>query len=185
MVSYIDLADSLAAEISRGERRPGERLPTHRELAWKLGRSVGTVTRAYRELERRGLVRGEVGRGTFVTDPDGDARQPASDTIFPAEVLGRAAPREIDMSLNYIRHPSGEELVRWALAAVVQTPPGARSEIYRDSRGDDALILIAQGAVFAGVRVDPGDGQPRLRDAEVPLQRHGGNLRCSDDGRRR
>lgn len=143
MVSYIDLADRLAAEISRGERRPGERLPTHRELAWKLGRSVGTVTRAYRELERRGLVRGEVGRGTFVTDPDGDARQQASDTIFSAEVLGRAAPREIDLSLNYIRHPSGEELVRWALAAVAQNPPGARYEIYRDSRGDDAQRDVA------------------------------------------
>jgi DNA-binding transcriptional MocR family regulator len=44
-------------------------LPTHRELAQTLGLNVGTVSRAYAEARRRGLIRGEVGRGTFVATP--------------------------------------------------------------------------------------------------------------------
>ena len=46
--------------------RPDSRLPTHRELARQLGISVQTVSIGYREAERRGYLRSEVGRGTFV-----------------------------------------------------------------------------------------------------------------------
>ena len=42
------------------------RMPTHRELARQLGVSVQTVSLSYKEAERRGYLRGEVGRGTFV-----------------------------------------------------------------------------------------------------------------------
>ena len=45
------------------------RLPTHRDLAYRLGVTVGTISRAYSEAERRGLIGGEVGRGTFVRQP--------------------------------------------------------------------------------------------------------------------
>lgn len=63
---YLALADVLSEAIADGHLAPGERLPTHRALAEKLGVTTGTVTRAYLEAEQRGLVRGEVGRGTFV-----------------------------------------------------------------------------------------------------------------------
>lgn len=65
---YVAIADILAADIAAGRLKAGDRLPTHRELAWKLGVTVGTVTRAYAEAERRGLIAGEVGRGTFIRD---------------------------------------------------------------------------------------------------------------------
>jgi len=64
---YIAIADALAGDVNGGRLQPGERLPTHRELARRLGVNVVTVTRAYTEAARRGLVEGEVGRGTFVT----------------------------------------------------------------------------------------------------------------------
>src|SRR6476469_10186316 len=64
--TYVALADALAGDIARGRLHPGDRLPTHRALARELGVTVGTVARAYSEAERRGLVGGEVGRGTFV-----------------------------------------------------------------------------------------------------------------------
>ncbi|MDK8307376.1 PLP-dependent aminotransferase family protein [Corynebacterium imitans] len=64
------LAGALESDILRGEIAPGARLPAHRDLARRLGISVGTVTRAYMNLERRGLVTGEHGRGTFVAAPD-------------------------------------------------------------------------------------------------------------------
>lgn len=63
---YAAIADALAADVALGRFKPGDRLPTHRDLAWRLGVTVGTVSRAYAEAERRGLVSGEVGRGTYV-----------------------------------------------------------------------------------------------------------------------
>ncbi len=63
---YRAIAGAIASAIQAGELRPGDRLPTHRDLAWRLGVTVGTVTRAYREAEQRGYLAGEVGRGTFV-----------------------------------------------------------------------------------------------------------------------
>src|SRR5512147_2865479 len=65
---YVAIAEQLARDLETGRLKPGDRLPTHRELAWKLGMTVGTVTRAYAEAERRGLITGEVGRGTFIRD---------------------------------------------------------------------------------------------------------------------
>ena len=54
---------------------PGTRLPPQRDLAYRLGVTVGTVSRAYALVAARGLVAGEVGRGTFVRAL---ARAPAS-----------------------------------------------------------------------------------------------------------
>ncbi len=63
---YKTLADLLAQDIEQGRLQAGDRLPTHRDLARHLSVTVGTVTRAYAEAARRGLIGGEVGRGTFV-----------------------------------------------------------------------------------------------------------------------
>jgi DNA-binding transcriptional MocR family regulator len=64
---YKELADAIERDVAAGNLRPGERLPTHRDLADALGLNVSTVTRAYREAGKRGLVSGTVGRGTFVS----------------------------------------------------------------------------------------------------------------------
>jgi len=67
---YLAIADALARDLEEGLLAPGERLPTHRALARDLGVNVVTITRAYAEAARRGLVDGEVGRGTFVSRRD-------------------------------------------------------------------------------------------------------------------
>lgn len=67
---YLKLAETIANAIRDGTLPPGSRLPTHRAFADKFGLAVATATRVYQELERRGLVVGEAGRGTFVRDPD-------------------------------------------------------------------------------------------------------------------
>ena len=64
---YRRLVDADRTTASRAERcAPGCRLPPERDLAAALKISRATVVSAYRELEARGLVRGYVGRGTFV-----------------------------------------------------------------------------------------------------------------------
>jgi len=52
--------------IADGRLEAGAKLPTHRDLAYRLGVAIGTVSCAYAEAERRGLTAGEVGRGTYV-----------------------------------------------------------------------------------------------------------------------
>ncbi|TGN58355.1 PLP-dependent aminotransferase family protein [Paracoccus liaowanqingii] len=64
--AYRSLAQGVAAAIDAGSLAPGARLPPHRDLAWQLGVSVQTVSRAYEELIRADLISGEVGRGSFV-----------------------------------------------------------------------------------------------------------------------
>ncbi|MFD2237609.1 PLP-dependent aminotransferase family protein [Aureimonas populi] len=63
---YLSLADQIARAIEDGKLVQGARLPPHRALADSLSISVQTVSRAYEELIRRGLLSGETGRGTFV-----------------------------------------------------------------------------------------------------------------------
>jgi DNA-binding transcriptional MocR family regulator len=65
-VSYTALVDDIAAEIDAGRLKPGERLPPQRQFAYEKGIAASTAARVYAELLRRGLVVGEVGRGTFV-----------------------------------------------------------------------------------------------------------------------
>ena len=64
--NYRDIVEWLAEEVNSGRLAAGERLPTQRNLAHRLGVAVATVGRAYGELARRGYVRGEVGRGSFI-----------------------------------------------------------------------------------------------------------------------
>src|SRR5690606_14646208 len=60
------LADAVEKMISSGRYGRGDRLPTHREISREAKVAIGTVTKAFDLLEKRGLVRSETGRGTFV-----------------------------------------------------------------------------------------------------------------------
>lgn len=64
---YIAIADALQRDVRSGVLKPGQKMPTHRELAEIIGVNVTTVTRAYKEAERRGLISGTIGRGTYIT----------------------------------------------------------------------------------------------------------------------
>ena len=63
---YRAIADAIDEDVQKGMLRAGTRLPPHRDLADRLGVTVTTITRAYTEATRRGLIAGHVGRGTFI-----------------------------------------------------------------------------------------------------------------------
>jgi DNA-binding transcriptional MocR family regulator len=65
-VKYKRLAEALEKSIGEGLIEPGSKLPPHRLLADSLGVTIGTISRAYGELERIGLVMARVGDGTYV-----------------------------------------------------------------------------------------------------------------------
>jgi DNA-binding transcriptional MocR family regulator len=70
---YQQLAAAIHRDVESGTLGPGDRLPPQRDLAEALGLTVGTVTRAYQIAMRRGLIAGEVGRGTFVQPRPGES----------------------------------------------------------------------------------------------------------------
>ena len=65
---YIRIVDALSADIASGRLARGQQLPTHRALARALDIDLTTVTRAYGEARRRGLIDARVGQGTFVSE---------------------------------------------------------------------------------------------------------------------
>src|ERR1700731_4835846 len=102
---YLKLADTIAAEIADGTLKAGDRLPPQRNFAWERKIAVSTASRVYSELLRRGLVVGEVGRGTFIS---GNARR------------GVAAPSEprgirIAFEFNYPILPDQTSLIAKSL----------------------------------------------------------------------
>lgn len=63
---YLRLADRIEGDITAGILPAGSKLPPQRDLAYDIGVTIGTIGRAYAVVRERGLVSGEVGRGTFV-----------------------------------------------------------------------------------------------------------------------
>lgn len=84
---YKKIAREIEDAIRRGELQPGQRLLPQRQFAWQRKIAISTATRVYAELTRRGLVSGEVGRGTFVIEH------------FPG--TGMHGMGTIDMQRNY------------------------------------------------------------------------------------
>ena len=108
---YTALAGAIAADVQAGRLRPGDRLPPQRDLADVLGVTVTTVTRGYAEAERRGLVRGEVGRGTYVRPP-------------AFEPLAAAVAGLTDLATNaLLPHAHAGELTATLAALVSRTSP--------------------------------------------------------------
>ena len=63
---YLGLSRALRDAIRQGELTEGAQLPTVRDLAWAVGVTPGTVSRAYQLATQEGLLAATVGRGTFV-----------------------------------------------------------------------------------------------------------------------
>lgn len=66
VATYLQLVHQVKHALRLGTLRPGDRLPTAKEVVDKLAINPNTVLKAYRELEREGLVAGRPGLGTFV-----------------------------------------------------------------------------------------------------------------------
>ena len=89
---YERLVAVLRADIASGELAAGVRLPPQRDLAYRLGVGLGTVTRAYVEAERAGLVSAHVGRGSFVNAPAEHRPYEREGPINLAQNIASSAP---------------------------------------------------------------------------------------------
>lgn len=119
---YKRLVKAIAGDIESGALEAGTRLAPQREAAAELGISVQTVTNAYKELERQGLIRCEVGRGSFVS-----ARVTESMSNY---ILDTTEREIVDFSIARIVH-TAEHDARWrevcATLSTVEDQPWIRS----------------------------------------------------------
>ncbi|MEJ7647427.1 MAG: GntR family transcriptional regulator [Nakamurella sp.] len=65
--AYLQIVEQTRQALLLGRLQVGDKLPTAREVVASTAINPNTVLKAYRELEREGLVQGRVGAGTFVT----------------------------------------------------------------------------------------------------------------------
>lgn len=65
---YRQIAEQLFKKMIRGEIKPGEKLPSVRELAVQTQVNPNTIQRTYNEMERMGVVETRRGQGTFVVE---------------------------------------------------------------------------------------------------------------------
>jgi GntR family transcriptional regulator len=80
VATYLQLVQQVHEALRLGLLEVGDRLPTAQQVVGALAINPNTVLKAYRDLEREGLVRARPGLGTFVvggltrTDPEAQAR---------------------------------------------------------------------------------------------------------------
>jgi len=83
IATYVQLVQQVHQALRLGILEPGDRLPTAQQVVARLAINPNTVHKAYRELEREGLVRARPGLGTFVTRSPSGA-DPATQARFLA-----------------------------------------------------------------------------------------------------
>lgn len=126
----LGIVEALEADLRAGRVRPGDRLPAQRAIAEALDVDLTTVTRAFNEARRRGLVDAHPGRGTFIREtgePDAASGGPAGATT-------------LDLSMNMPPQPTAAALHRRipeGIAALLADPRGMLHLHYQESTGSE------------------------------------------------
>lgn len=140
---YLAIAAALAADIRSGRLKPGDALPPQRELARVIGVDLTTVTRAFNEVRRQGLIEASGRRGSHVRGP-----MPGRGLRAPA------VPLAVDWRMNLPPTAPGLHLAeRFAegYRAVLQAPDAAARLQYQEAGG--ALPDRVAGAEWLAPRL--------------------------------
>ncbi|MFC4465962.1 PLP-dependent aminotransferase family protein [Streptomyces xiangluensis] len=181
MEDYRRIADRLAEEILTGRLKPGERLPPQRVFARRRRIAGSTAGRVYAELVRRGLVVGEVGRGTFVrAGPVPSGRALAEEE---GQEQGKAAGPRINLELNYPFAEGQSELLAVGLAPLLRADVLAEATRTAPVTGTPAAREAVAG-LLGGTGWRPaqervlfaGNARQAIAGALASLVRPGGRL---------
>lgn len=141
-MKYLGIVEALEADIRSGRVARGDRLPAQRAIAEALNVDLTTVTRAFNEARRRGLVEAQAGRGTFISESlDGAA-------------AGQVHPL-IDLSMNIPSQPSDVDFRKIfpnGIAGVLGSARGLLSLHYQESTGSEPDRQAA--ASWLGPRIE-------------------------------
>lgn len=193
---YLQIRDSILAEIKTGRYVPHQRLPSERELSVAYGVSRMTVRQALVDLQRGGNVYARVGKGTFASAPKID-QQLRLVTSFTQDMRGRgqrptsriltaqfqpAAPDVADpleltpgtriAVLSRVRLADERPLAIETAYLPAETVPGlfehdfARESLYEVLARDYGLTLIAASQTIEAALADPRELE--LLEMEAP-----------------
>lgn len=163
---YLALSRALREAIRAGELAEGAQLPTVRDLAWTLGVTPGTVSRAYALATQEGLLAATVGRGTFVaarvprlgpTQPlfidrevggKIDLRAPQLPEVGQAAAISAAlatlsrsvGPEWVDYPTQRVEQPLRAAICDWLSDRILG--PISADDIALTAGGQNAILLI-------------------------------------------
>jgi len=148
---YQAIVQGVRAALMSGALQAGDRLPPQRELARMLRLNVGTVTRAFDALREAGIIKGEVGRGTYLT--------PQSAADGPTSLWGHDhSLGYTDLSHNFPdqapSHPAIESIVS-ELAPIKRA--GRLLAIQADAGHAEHRSIAAHWLSSLGLRATPED----------------------------
>ena len=165
---YERIADAIERDIHESRLAPGSRLPAHRDLAHALSVGTGTVTKAYGEAERRGLLSSQVGRGSFVTAP-AEAQNPAASgpidlaynfpplgltSRYLAEAMGRLWRRQDFAATSRYTAPEGLGSARSAASRWIrdrhELEAASAGNLIQTNGGQHGLSLLLQTLCASG-----------------------------------
>lgn len=152
--TYLEVSRNLEEQVRSGQYPPGSRLPPQRDLAVELGINVSTVSRAYKELQARGLIVASKRRGSIVTG----GAMPAVGAAAPrgSEASGADADGVVDLTVN--RPATGEFLAQLArtMASISRDPRFAQTQEYQPPQGAEwARAAGAQWIAAPGFTLSP------------------------------
>lgn len=125
---YLRIVQALERAVWSGTLRPGQRLPAQRSLASELGVDLTTITRAFNEARKRGLI---------------DARGPLGSFVAPPQV---ELAQLVDLSMNLPPSPGGSqvaEVLRRGLSSVLTRSDAGNLMTYHVGGGSAADQLAA------------------------------------------
>jgi GntR family transcriptional regulator len=140
--AYAQLVQQVRESLRLGLLRPGDKLPTVREVVTSCAVNAATVLKAYRELELSGLVEARQGAGTYVSGTLGGSADPA----VMDELRGRLRGWVGDARQAGLE----DDDMRALVTSVLAEPPGELSAEQRAARAETARD--AQNQRSAGPR---------------------------------
>ncbi|MCP3723425.1 PLP-dependent aminotransferase family protein [Paraburkholderia sp. CNPSo 3272] len=152
--TYLEVSRNLEEQVRSGQYPPGSRLPPQRDLAVELGINVSTVSRAYKELQARGLIVASKRRGSIVTGGAMPAVGAAAQR--GSQASGADASGVVDLTVN--RPATGEFLAQLArtMASISRDPRFAETQEYQPPQGAEwARAAGAQWIAAPGFTPSP------------------------------
>lgn len=122
---YKAVVMTIRAGIETGALHVGDKLPPVRDLAWTLKITPGTVARAYTILTDEGVLRAEVGRGTFIAPPRHAEKHhaPIEIDVVRHEQEPDGDPYDVNLFSPHMPCVGQDKLIRQIMAQVAQVPP--------------------------------------------------------------
>ena len=147
---YLAVLHALERDIQSGALMPGDRLPPQRQVADLFGVTISTITKAFAEATRRGLVNATPGSGTFVAAKPSEFQGANPFVEMGINLIPHALCEDQLKSClrDYVERTSASDMLRYAGYRLLPASPGRRFAEWLIAQGfplDDGAILTCNG----------------------------------------